>query len=199
MSDPKPGIALNALATLSQMRVDELSAIVDAKMPDFKGFTVGEFVLNGPDLSGAFPTSAALKIEVARQLSDNAGLSMQEALRIVAYTGGVDGYERYGCRFMLHDKAADFWAAIVGARNSWGDPEPRGSIDVTGFGLAEFWSTSHYKGSFGFVTDSIKDRMSREDLTQPDTDPARVFMVNISAADRRLRKRAADLGIAIDG
>lgn len=200
MSDLKPGIALNTLAVLSQMSVDELKAIVDAKMPDFQGFTIGDFVLDGPYPPGAFPVSAALKIEVARQLSDNSGLPLLESLRIVSYTGAVDHYDRYDCKSALNDKAADLWMAIVGARNTWGGDEPRrGSIEVTNFGPTEFWSTAHYKGSFAFVTDSILERMTRESLDYPDADVARVFMANVSAADRRLRKRAAEFGIEIGG
>lgn len=197
MSDPKPGVALTTLAALSQMSVVELKTIVDAKLPDFQGFTIGDFVLDGPYLPGVFPASAPLKIEVARQLFDNSGLPLLESLRIVSYTGAVEHYDRYDCKSALHDKAADFWAAIVGARNTWVGNDPRGSIEVTSFGSSEFWSTSHYKGSFGFVTGSIKDRLARETIDSPDSDAARVFMVNVSAADRRLRKRAADLGIVV--
>lgn len=199
MSDPESGIALNALAKLSQMSGDELKALLETKLPNHGGFTIGEFVLGEPDQRGLFSHAAALTIEIARQFSDNAGLAPSESLRVISYAGAVENYLAYPEKITPPTRKADcdFWISIVGARNTWGSNEPRGSFEVTGFGDGEFWSTSHFHGSFDQITAEIKSQMTRDGIEYPDTDYSRIFMANVSAADRRLRERAKLLEIAI--
>ncbi len=184
MSDPKPGIAPKALAEISQMAAGELSALLNTKLADYSDFTVGQIVLAGPDANGLHPYSDALAIEVARQLSDYAGLPLTDAMRAVTYTGAIENYAARPADAV----AADFWVAIVGARNTWGS-EQRGSVPVTTFGPGEFWSTAHFHGTFEQMTNAIKDFIARDGIDYPESDFARVFMTNVSAADRRLSKR----------
>lgn len=188
-----------ALAQLSQMTPDELTRLIKTPLPQYADLTVGDFVLDGPDAQGRYPWTAALALEVARQLADDKGLPIIAALNIVSYTGAIEHYASYSpASGLAADEKADtdFWAAIVGTRNTWGtEPRSGSSFGVTSFGPGEFWSTSHYHGTFDQMTADIKSRMIRDTIGHSDSDPARVFMVNVSAADRRLRKRAADLKI----
>jgi hypothetical protein len=199
MSDPKQGIALGALAALSQMNVEALEKLIAARPPWAGGFTIGEFILDRPGPGADFPALAALTIEVARQMADDGGLPLIEALRIVSYTGAIEHYRDYLSNYgptveMTVD--SDFWAAVIGARNNWGhEPRLNSSIEVTGFGPGEFWSMAHYHGPFLQVMTQIRGRIGRDADDYPDSDYARLFMVNVSVAARRLGKRAAELGI----
>lgn len=155
--------------------------------------------------------SDALAFESARQLSDdttiNVGPSMVSALDLIAYTGAVPEYLEYIANVEPLPKAlTDFWVGVASARHSWGDA-PRGSFAVSAFGEAEYWSSSRVAGSFGQVTQKIAGWMTREtnrDIDH-DADPARIFLVNVSAAARRLERRVnetelgKELGIKIDG
>jgi hypothetical protein len=201
MSEPAKGVALDVLARLHQTTIygikpfveapDHVKALVEA--PDDVRENMPSPYLDGDaDLlwRGRYPYAAALGIEVARQLHDDSGVPLAEGLRISSYTGAVRG-------FFGHSGADDFWIAIVAARNDWGDG-PRGTWPVTGFGPQEFWSTMHFAGTFDQVIAAIKDWMTG-DASEYGASPARIFMANVSTADRRLRKRAAALGIQIAG
>jgi hypothetical protein len=196
MTYPQRGIALHALANLSQMEPNALSAVLALPYPSQTGFSLGDVCLDGPDNGGNFSYGDALAIEIARQLSDYCGLALPEALRVVFYTDAVGGYRNYGVAHVAK-ALTDFWAAIVGARNTLKTKGVRGSIEITGFGEEEFWSTSHFHGSFDQIVSGIKDMMTQDGFEYPDTDFSRVFMANVSAADRRLRQRARDLGIPV--
>lgn len=147
------------------------------------------------DATRGYTYADALAVEIARQLHDNSGVPMLEALRIVAYTGAVPRFFEHAAKQPHLAKAVtDFWAAITSARNTWGKT-PRGKTPVTSFGPGEYWATMHFAGSFDHVAQQIKVSMAKEGIDYPDSDTARIFWVNASAADRRLRKRAADLQI----
>jgi len=133
-----------------------------------------------------FSLADAVAIEVARQLSDDGGLPLATASKLVD-NAGTRAYE---------SSSDDFWIAIVRNRNTWPGGS-RGSIKVTGFGQREFWSSSHCSGTFAEVTNTISGWIERDKVDFPDIDPARIFMANVSTADRRLRKRAADMGIEL--
>jgi hypothetical protein len=131
----------------------------------------------------------ALIIEVARQLQDDGGMPMAAASKLV-WNAGIDVPPQSG---------DDYWIAIVRYRNTWGGSTPRGSIPVTEVGASEYWSSSHFSGSFAEVSKSIAEEIGNTATAHPDSDPARIFMANVSTADRRLRKRAAALGIQVSG
>jgi hypothetical protein len=92
----------------------------------------------------------------------------------------------------------DFWVAILSSRNTWGN-EPRGTFPVTSFGPTEYWAEMHFSGPLSGVTADISEWISRDRVSYPDSDPARIVMVNISTADRRLRERASQMGFEIVG
>lgn len=186
MGDPVKGIPRNTLARLSQSGERELEALLDTPHPNYKDVTLGEMALPSA-LRGHYSLADALAIELARQLSDYYGLSLPAALQAVAYTGAIEHYQNAG-------KGEDFWIGVTGTRNTWGDSE-RGSVPVTSFGPSEFWSTMHFHGSFGDVTGQVKAQMERDSAEYPHSDFARLFMANVSAADRRLQKRIGDLGL----
>jgi len=135
---------------------------------------------------GHYRYSDALAVEVARQLSENngicAGPRMEEAIQFAAYAGAV--------AFYLEDSAAplsgDYWAAVVSTRNA----APNATT-------AEYWSSMRFTGTLDQIMREISASLAREAADYPEAAPSRVFMVNVSAADRRLRKRAAALGIAL--
>lgn len=191
MIDPAKGIALDALARLHQTTAADLRALIVVPDPDLDNMPNASLA-GDLDLlfANRYDYAAALSIEIARQLHDDKGLPLSEGLRLASYTGAV--------RLFLdrsHDE--DFWVAIVGSRNEWGK-EPRGAWPVGTFGPAEFWSTMHFAGSFHYIASEIATWM-RADAREYGSVPARIFMANVSTADRRLRKRAADLGIKIAG
>ena len=129
-----------------------------------------------------------LAIEVARQMHDDGGIPMTTASKLVQ-NAGVDARE----------DGADYWIAIVRYRNTWGGSTDRGSLPVTDIGSGEYWSSAHFSGSFAEVSKSIADDIGTTARDDPDSNPARIFMANVSTADRRLRKRAISLGIQIAG
>jgi hypothetical protein len=129
-----------------------------------------------------------LMIEVARQMHDDGGIPMTTASKLV-WNAGVEAREG----------DADYWIAVVRYRNTWGGSTDRGSLPVTEIGPGEYWSSAHFSGSFAEVSRSIADDIGNTAKDIPDCDPARIFMANVSTADRRLRKRAAELGIQIAG
>ena len=155
-------------------------------------------------VSKNFRYGDALAVEIARQLNDDTGVtsgpSILESLRIVSYSAAVPLYFEYiAGQPHLAKAMTDFWLAVSSARNSWG-ARPRGNTpELTGFGSAEYWSNMHFTGSFDQVCVAVKQWMTKETTEYPDTDPGRVFMVNVSTADRRLRKRAKELQIGIVG
>jgi hypothetical protein len=146
---------------------------------------------------GGDPTyGRAVAIEVARQLSDNGGLPMSTAAKVCLNTAAVAGYFKHGEGSGL---LSDYWVGIVQSRNSWNESVSRSWVPVTNFGEREYWATTHYGGSLAEVYSWMTYEMVLNEQQHPDSDPARIFMANVSAADRRLRKRAAELGIEIDG
>lgn len=174
------GMTESTFAQLNQMSVEDLRAL--AWQPD--SFSVG------PRYRYQF--ADALTLEIARQLSDNSGLPLKEALRLIMYTMAVPSFP---------DAAAsgeDFWLGVLSSRNTWGS-QPRGSWPVTGFGPKEYWAEMHFAGLLSAVTAEISEWIARDTETYPDSDPARIIMTNVSAADRRLRKRASEMGISIAG
>lgn len=76
---------------------------------------------------------------------------------------------------------------------------PRASFPVTLFGSAEYWSSAHFSGTLAHINRDIAEYVSSVESDHPDSDPARIILTNVSAADRRLRKRAAALNIRVAG
>lgn len=178
------GLTHKQLAELHQTTTDNLLAILGNP---------------GPTVIDPFKTrfnfSDALELEIARTLSDKDGLPLSEALRLSAYTMAVDSY--LAGQQSSNGAGQDFWLAVTASRNTWGSA-PRGMTPVTSFGPGEYWAEMHYIGSLGTIMGEISESIGRDQVQYPDSDPARIFMCNVSAADRRLRKRAADLGIDLN-
>lgn len=184
MSTTNDGRTVKDFAKLAQMTVEQTQAVLrDHTSPS----TIAA-------LKRRFSYADALEIEVARQLSDNSGVPINEALRLGVYAMAVQAYLDGGSA----ETRGDFWMAVVASRNTWGK-SPRGSWPVTGFGPKEYWAELHFTGSLGAITGEISEWIGRDQANHPDSDPARIVMANVSTADRRLRKRAAELGIAIVG
>jgi hypothetical protein len=142
-----------------------------------------------------FATLNQMTVEAMRSMinSHEMILPFTEAVRLTSYTSAVGHYAQ---RSYNGTGAPDFWLAVTASRNTWGD-HPRGSWPVTGFGPNEYWAELHFTGSFGEVTGEIAIWIGRDQVQHPDSDPARIILANVSAADRRLRKRAAELGIEL--
>lgn len=181
MSETKGIFTLKQFAELNQMSVEDMRTLIENH----------KMLLPFDRFKREFAYGDALAIEVARQLSDKDGVPIAEACRLVTYTIAVDNY---AVRSYNGTGAPDFWLAVTGSRNSWGASR-RGSVPVTSFGPGEYWAELHFTGSFGEVTGEIATWIGRDQVQYPDSDPARIIFANVSAADRRLRKRAADLGI----
>jgi hypothetical protein len=187
MTDSKGvGLTLKQLADLHQAAATDLSDIF-GDHSELKAIDAFKHRFDFPD---------ALEIEIARQMSDKAGVPINEAFRLSMYTNAIPTY--LACKNSDQGSRQDFWLAVVASRNTWVS-EPRGSCPVTGFGLKEYWAEMHYTGSLGTIMGEISESIGRDQVLHPDADPARIFMANVSAADRRLRKRAAELGIKIAG
>lgn len=194
MTNPRGGVSLSALALASQMTELDLARLLKTPHPDHKDMTLADMALPSA-LAAAYSYADALAVELARQLSDQYGLPLASALHFVGYTGAVEHYAVADKRYSPERKGDyDFWVAVTGARNSWGD-DARGSLSVTGFGVSEFWTTMHFHGTFDQVTAQIKSQILRDGIDYSDSDFARLFMANVSAADRRLQKRIGDLGL----
>ena len=137
-----------------------------------------------------FTYGDVLMIEVARQLHDDGGMPMADASKLVWNAGVAAGLEKSG-----GGVSHDFWIAVVRHRNTWNPSTPRGSFPVTLFGASEYWSSAHFSGTLADINREIAEYVSTTERDHPDSDPARIVLTNASAADRRLRKRAAALGI----
>ena len=201
MTNPARGLGVSELARLSQMTPEEIKLLLDARLPEYGNFTVADFFLNR-DSRGNFPGYAALFVEIARQLADDNGLPLLAALKFVSYTGAIKHFASHDGHHSHPTRRADtdLWVGVLGIRSNWGG-SPRDGWPVTGFGPRECWMLGHYDGTFDQVTAAVKSRMVRDtvDVDGIDlADHARLFMTNVSAADRRLRKRAKELGIALD-
>lgn len=183
MTASQHSITLKQFAALSQISVEAMRSLIKSH----------EMLLPFDSFKREFTYRDALAIEIARQLSDKDGLPLAEAIRLVSYTMAVECYGMFPEHNVI---APDFWLAVTGSRNTWGTA-PRGSWPVTGFGPKEYWAEMHFTGSLGEVTGEIAVWIGRDQIQHPDSDPARIILANISAADRRLHKRAADMGIAI--
>lgn len=190
MSETKGSLALKQFAELNQMSVEDMRSLIRNHEILFVYTSLQEG--QSPHSSNRkFSLPDALAIEVARTLSDKDGVPLVEAFRLIVYTMAV---EHYIARSYNGTGAPDFWLAVTASRNTWGASQ-RGSVPVTSFGPKEYWAELHFTGSFGEVTGEIATWIGRDQVQHPDSDPARIIFANVSAADRRLRKRAADLGI----
>lgn len=146
-------------------------------------------------LQDTFSYADALLCEVAMQLSDDGGMSFADASFLVA-NAGLAGF--FSLSIGMLSRSDDFWTGIARNRNTWG-AAPRGSWQVTHFGPSEYWSSAHFAGTLEAITQEIEEYIRRIEIEHPDSDPARIFLTNVSAADRRLRRRAAKLGITVVG
>lgn len=184
MTDPKgAALTLKQLAELHQMTTGDLLNIWNDPAPKAISF------------NSRYDLPAALEIEIARQMSDNSGIPLNEALRLSMYTMAVQSY--FAQKSAGSGSSQDFWFAVTASRNTWGSA-PRGMWPVTSFGPKEYWAEMHYSGSLGTIMGEISESVGRDQVQYPDSDPARIVMCNVSAADRRLRKRAAELGIELN-
>jgi hypothetical protein len=146
-------------------------------------------------LQDTFSYAEALLCEVTMQLSDDGGMPFADASALVANAGLIAFFAMPAGALPRSD---DFWMGIARNRNTWGTTR-RGSWPVTHFGQSEYWSSAHFAGTLEVITREIRDFFQREEIEHPDSDPARIFLTNVSAADRRLRHRAAKLGMAVVG
>ena len=182
MTDPKGvGLTLKHMASLHQMSVAELRKLLDEPVP----MAISAFKKH-------FSYADALEIEVARQMSDHFGIPIQEALRLSCYAAALKEYSERAQT--ASGRSQDFWFAVAASRNSRGSSQI-GTVPVTRFGPKEYWAEEHYTGTLGAVVGAISEAIGRDQCLHPDSDPARIFMTNISAADRRLCKRAAEMGL----
>ena len=186
----RPGLDQERFAKLLQFSRDNLRAAM-RELP-FISNSVSMARLDGRALRYSFREAVA--IEAARQIADDGGLSMENALRIT----GPNIAQFFEPRESHISKTlSDFWIGVARARNTWG-AAPRGAFPVTGFGEGEYWSGVHFFGTLDRVVAEMRYWQQHDENEHPDSDPAAIFLSNVSAADRRLRKRAADLGIKID-
>jgi len=185
----KNGLTQSQFAALMQMSAAELGALM-LQAPAFAAQTpVAMARLSGAGVRYSF--REALTIEAARQLTDDGGISMDNAIRIVISNVGRY-FEDRNCAGGKTD--SDFWIGVTRARNTWDqNKEARGAYPVTGFGAGEFWSGNHFAGTLAQVIAATQEWQRHDEQMYPDSDPAAIFLTNISAADRRLRNRAGGM------
>lgn len=144
----------------------------------------------------------ALSVEVSRQISDRNGITLEAAREIIVGSDAIRSFLNVrsvstGSEWSDNPKA-DFWVGSVFFRNTW-PAHKRRKTEVSSFGPTEFWSSDHFSGTIEFVTKEIERWIEHTAEQYPDADPARIFLVNVSAADRRLRRRAEQFGIRVIG
>jgi hypothetical protein len=145
-------------------------------------------------LQDTFSYADALEIEVARQLSDDHGIPLRAASKLASNAGAAFALDiSYGTK-----SASDFWVAIVQSRNTCPETSRPWAYGAKKSTLPdEYWSSCYFSGTFAEASRAVADYIERQDEDVPDADASRVFMANASAADRRLRKRAAKIGVDI--
>jgi len=181
MSKTLSSLQIAPLFNWSEVRLHELALNDEIPLIASESFRVFSH-------ENAFTYRDILAIEVVRQMHDDGGIPMTTASKLVQ-NAGIDA----------RADGADHWIAIVRYRNTWGGSTDRSSLPVTETGPGEYWSSAHFSGSFAEVSKLIADDIGNTAKNDPDSDPARIFMANVSTADRRLRKRAAALGIQVAG
>ena len=133
--EAKPGLDQEQFASLMQMsRADVRALTLDLPFAAGTSDLISQMRREGRGVRYSY--QEALAIEAARQLADDGGLSMANAMRIVG--SGVGNF----CASSEKDRSkvlSDFWVGAARARNSWGK-EPRGTYPVTSFGRAEYVS-----------------------------------------------------------
>lgn len=191
MADADKGMRIDTMAVLCQMSTAEFLEQV-VRQPHISGFLPGDTSSRHHMRWGH---GDALTIEVARQLHDDSGVPFADAIRLCMYALRLPIYFEAATSPAVASKTvSDFWIAVSASRNTWGS-SPRGSWPVTSFGPGEYWAQNHFAGAFDDVVHEIKKWMLMDEVMHSDSDPARIFLCNVSTADRRLQKRAADLGI----
>lgn len=141
----------------------------------------------------------ALTIEVANQISADGGVSLLVANDLIVMTCGVKRYQaatRAGSAKLPDNKSDDFWIGVLKSRNSTTDENVR-HPEISGLSDREHWSGAHASGSLASVIAELQRQITLDHELYPDADAARIFLVNISAADRRLQQRAARVGVRI--
>ncbi|MDT3684143.1 MAG: hypothetical protein RO009_03760 [Pseudorhodoplanes sp.] len=206
MTRREVGVRIDGIAALCQMSKEEfLQKLVQAPESGFLPGSRGR-LLSERQLRWTYADALAIEVsrqfhdsEAGRQFLDANGIGLYEALKIQMSADAIRKFFATATTVSVRSKTlSDFWVAVMASRNTWGSA-PRGSWPVTGFGPGEYWSQIHFCGIIDDVMSEVKEWMLRDEEAYPDSDPARIFMTNISAADRRLRKRAEELGIEIAG
>lgn len=157
--------------------VATLAALLEMKLEDFRNIAwSSEFGVIS--VRRRYSLSEALTLEIARQLSELGGLPLSTAFTMILSTLGNPKPER------LHDNEGDVWIGVMGSRIVSGDE--RGKI-----------AEAHFAGPLAKVSAKIATWIEHDQALYPNAYPARIFLTNVSTADRLLRRRAADLGINI--
>jgi hypothetical protein len=129
----------------------------------------------------------ALAIFVAGQIERDCHYSFQEGLRLLSYAGGIEAFRDYHAT-ADYRTLDDFWLGKVLVHV---DGEPLPSMPST---FADYQVPGHYVGPLHQVMAQINHRISMDEVCKG-VAPSSIILVNISTANRRLRRRADALGI----
>jgi hypothetical protein len=182
MSNYESGIDQAVFCKLTGVAPEEIAGFCRDDYPLLPGCYLANEIALGKRLH----YSDALAIELARQVSADWSISMEEALRIASYAGAVEGFMASAPRNIHRKFLSDFWFAVI-AFDASSDGEFSDDRRFKG----------HYAGTWHEATGQIAARFQEEE-SEEGTTPFRVLLINVSAADRRLIARAKKLDIGID-
>lgn len=137
----------------------------------------------------------ALAVELARAIDDgrdiplDSGASLERGLRMIAHCGAVEAFLAY--KPNDPDQAlvlTDFWVGIVAISA----PDKKAPAIPT----RDHRISGYYFGPKPSVDAEINLRIAFDEASRGDTEAYRVLHLNISAAARRLKRRAAERGVA---
>lgn len=189
MAEQDKGLDQQRFCALTEVTENDLLKFCREDYPLLPGLHLPEELRRGKMLTYA----DALAIFVARQFGDDWGIPLDQALRLTSHAGSIEGFLDYQPAVGTRNRTlSDFWSAIIQIVVANKDHAK------SGIGPKEYRVAGHYTGPLHQISAEITHRLSTDEDCF-DGEPTRILLVNVSAADRRLRKWAEGLGIGIVG
>ena len=183
MSDYGKGLDQERFCDLTGLTKSELIETCTGDYPLLPGIHLPSEIERGKRLSFA----DALAVEVARSIQFELDIPLSRALRLTSYAGGIEGFLDYRPNDQVVGRLlTDYWMAVVNLRSTHLENGARSDVAISG----------HYVGPLHQTMAEISNRFAKEE-GDFDADPSRMLLINISAANRRLRQRATSYGIGV--
>lgn len=142
-----------------------------------------------------FQFADALAIAIANGLSEDGGMPFPEAMRTVAEGRAVQQYFEYRHKFEPTDqRPLDYWFGIGRWRVTETDESGSQALST----VREFWSTGAiYAGPLLTLVNKAEAESAAIMQSNSGSEFMRLAIVDVSAADRQLRRKAKAMGFRV--